>query len=74
MEYGPIGQQVRWHDDIRRDGTWTILPTYTSDGYVPCTGIKRGLIQMVKPVSFPGSQRSHPRSAKLLDTLLNVFL
>ena len=42
LAYGPIGQAVRWQDDMRRGDTWSILPAYTVDGYLPCTGIKKG--------------------------------
>ena len=42
MAYGPIGDPVRWADDIRRGDTWSILASYTIDGYLPCTGIRQG--------------------------------
>lgn len=42
MAYGPIGQAVRWEDDIRRGDTWSVLLAYTVEGYLPCIGIKKG--------------------------------
>ena len=42
LAYGPIGHPSRWEDDMRRGDTWSILPAYTVNGYLPCTGIKRG--------------------------------
>ena len=40
--YAPIGEPARWHDDMNRGKTWSILPAHTVDGYLPCTGIKEG--------------------------------
>lgn len=40
--YGPIGDDARYSQDIRRGKTWAILPAYTIHGYLPCTGIKEG--------------------------------
>ena len=42
MAYGPIGQRVIREDDSRRGDTWSILPAYTVDGYLPCTSIRLG--------------------------------
>jgi hypothetical protein len=42
MAYAPIGDPARWHDDIRRGDTWSVLPAYTVDGYLPCTGVRKG--------------------------------
>ena len=40
--YGPVGHPARYAQDIRRGKTWAILPAYTVDGYLPCTGVKEG--------------------------------
>ena len=40
--YGPIGNRNRYTQDITRGNTYAILPAYTTNGYLPCTGIKRG--------------------------------
>ncbi|KAF9730160.1 hypothetical protein PMIN01_12093 [Paraphaeosphaeria minitans] len=40
--YAPIGEEMRYTQDIKRGKTWAILPAYTVDGYLPCTGIKEG--------------------------------
>lgn len=45
MAYGPIGSEVRWHDDVTRGSTWSILPALTVDGYLPCTGVKEGFFK-----------------------------
>ena len=42
MAYRLIGDPARWSDDMRRGDTWSILPAYTTEGYLPCTGIKKG--------------------------------
>jgi len=42
MSYGPIGEACRWNEDMRRGNTYSILPAYTVDGYLPCTDIKEG--------------------------------
>jgi len=44
MAYSPIGQRARWSDNMRRGRTWSILPTYTVDGYLPCTSIREGFL------------------------------
>lgn len=40
--YEPIGNEGRYCRDDRVGKTWSILPAYTIDGYLPCTGIKEG--------------------------------
>lgn len=40
--YAPIGQDGRYHADPRRGRSWSVLPAYTVDGYLPCTGFKEG--------------------------------
>ena len=42
MAYSAIGEPARWRDNITRGDTWSILPPYTTDGYLPCTGIRKG--------------------------------
>lgn len=42
MAYAPIGDPARYHGDMRRGDTYSILPAYTTAGYLPCTGIKKG--------------------------------
>ena len=42
MAYAPIGHPARWPDDLTRGKTWSILPAYTIDGYLPCIGIREG--------------------------------
>ena len=42
MAYAPIGDPARYHSDIRRGDTFSVLPAYTTDGYLPCTGVKKG--------------------------------
>jgi hypothetical protein len=37
--YGPIKQPARYANDITRGDTWSILLAYTTNGYLPCTGI-----------------------------------
>ena len=40
--WAPIGDPARWHDDISRGKSWSILPAYSSAGYLPCTAVKKG--------------------------------
>lgn len=42
MAYAPIGDPARYYGDIRRGDTYSVLLAYTTDGYLPCTGIKKG--------------------------------
>ena len=39
--YAPIGHPARYHDDMTRDETWSVLPAYSTEGYLPCTAIKK---------------------------------
>jgi hypothetical protein len=80
MAYAPIGQPARYSNDMTRGETWSILPAYTTEGYLPCTGIRKGFFNRDAFVSwvlnkllpylnpFPG-----PRSVVSLDNL-NVHL
>lgn len=40
--YAPVGQPGRYRADRTRGTSWSVLPAYTIDGYLPCTGIKEG--------------------------------
>ncbi len=42
IAYTPIGDPARYHADIRRGNTISVLPTYITAGYLPCTAIKKG--------------------------------
>ena len=42
MAYAPIAHLARWPDDLTMGKTWSILPAYIIDGYLPCTGIREG--------------------------------
>jgi len=42
MAYGPIGSPARYSNEMTRGDTWSILPAYTVDGYLPCTSIRKG--------------------------------
>ena len=42
MAYAPIDQPARWCDNLTRGTTWSILPAYAIDGYLPCTAIREG--------------------------------
>jgi len=42
MAYGLIGSPAQYADDMARGNTWSILPAYTVDGYLPCIGIQLG--------------------------------
>ena len=52
MAYGPIGDLVRWSDDLRRGDTWSILLVYIVEGYLPYTGIKKGFFNADDFVSW----------------------
>lgn len=38
----PVGQEGRYHASRQRGHGWSVLPAYTSEGYLPCTAIKEG--------------------------------
>jgi transposase len=40
--YGPVGEPNRYTQDIKRGKTHAILPAFTINGYLPCTGVKEG--------------------------------
>ena len=40
--YAPVGRPGRYHADRTRGYSWSVLPAYTIDGFLPCTGIKEG--------------------------------
>ena len=40
--YAPIGNPARWRQNISRGKTFSILPAYTADGFLPCTGVRLG--------------------------------
>ena len=42
MGYGPIGNPLRWSEDMRRGNTWSFLAVYTVDGYLPCNSVREG--------------------------------
>ena len=80
LAYAPIGQPARWEDNMRRGDTWSILPAYTTDGYLLCTGIKKGyyngesffewVVEELLPLCNPYPQ---PHSIIVLDNV-NVHL
>ena len=40
--YAPIGDEARYHADVRRGATWSIVAAMTVNGWLSCTGIKQG--------------------------------
>lgn len=40
--YALVGQPCRYYASRRRGHSWSVLPAYTVDGYLPCTAIKEG--------------------------------
>jgi len=40
--YARIGEEARYFGDQLKGDSWTVQPAYTVDGYLPCTGIKKG--------------------------------
>ena len=42
ITYVPIGEPARYQGDMRRGDTYSVLPAYTTEGYLPCTGVKKG--------------------------------
>ena len=80
IAYAPIGQQARYSEDLRRGDTWSILPAYTTDGYLPCTGICKGYFNSDAFLSWVTNELlpycnpfPEPRSVICLDNL-NVYL
>ena len=42
IAYAPIGDPTRYYINIKRGNTVSVLPIYTTTGYLPYTGIKKG--------------------------------
>ena len=40
--YAPISQPARYHVNLRRGHSWSVLPAYTVDGYLPYTAVREG--------------------------------
>ena len=40
--YASTGEPERYHADPTRGRSWSVLPAYTVDGYLPCTAIREG--------------------------------
>ena len=40
--WAPIGQDARHHASRTRGKSWSVLPAYITDGYLPCTGFRLG--------------------------------
>ncbi len=40
--YAPVGEPARYQASRKRGHCWSVLPAYTIDGYLPCTGIREG--------------------------------
>lgn len=66
--WAPIGEPARYNADISRGRSWSVLPAYTIDGYLPCTSIREGyfntelivewLLQQLLPLcnAFPATR------------------
>ena len=39
--YGPIGQAIRYPNNVQRGPTWSIVAATSIDGWLPCTGVKK---------------------------------
>jgi hypothetical protein len=80
MAYGPIGSPAQYADNMARDNTWSILPAYTVNGYLPCIGIRLGFFNGDAFVSWILNELLpylrpflEPQSVVCLDNL-NVYL
>lgn len=40
--WAPIREPTRYNADMTRGRSWSVLPAYTVDGYLPCTSIQEG--------------------------------
>ncbi len=40
--YAPVGEPARYQASRKREHSWSVLPAYTIDDYLPCTGIREG--------------------------------
>lgn len=40
--WAAVGCAARYHADRTRGRSWSVLPAYTTEGYLPCTGIRQG--------------------------------
>ena len=76
MAYAAIGDPARWQADVRRGTTHSVLAAITTEGYLPCIGIKRGffkannLVDWLENRLLPHcSEFPSPRSVLCLDNL-----
>ena len=44
IAYGPIIEAICYHTNINRGDTWSLMPAYSVDGYLPCTALKKGYL------------------------------
>ena len=58
MVYAPIGDPARYHANIERGQTYSILPAYTISGYLLCTGIKEGFYNTDEFVDWLTEEKS----------------
>jgi hypothetical protein len=42
--YAPIGEAARYHASRDRGASWSVLPAYTLNGYLPCTSIRESMM------------------------------
>jgi transposase len=67
--YGPIGQDIRYPANTQRGPTWSICAATTVQGWLPCTGVKKGyfstpdLLNWLRTALLPTlrEQSSRPR-------------
>ncbi len=52
IAYGPIRSLARYLDDMARGDTQSILLVYTTKGYLPCIGVRRGFFNADAFVSW----------------------
>lgn len=72
----PVGCEGRYNGDRIKGRSWSVLPAYTVNGYLPCTGFKEGYFtreQFARSIydellphttPFPG-----PRSVIIMDNV-----
>lgn len=68
----PLGRPAKVRGNISRGKTWSILPAYTLDGYLPCTGIQQGYFNRVELLAWiefqllPAIAEKYPGETKVI--------
>lgn len=77
--WAPIGEPARYLADLNRGRSWSPLPAYTLEGYLPCASVKEGyhdndsfyewIVTRLLPLCNPHTAPATPRSVIIMDNV-----